>query len=260
MKIVVCIKQVPDVDDIKWTKENNLDRSQMLSKINRHDDWALNWAIKIKNNIPNVTITALSMGPEGAKSELEYALAKGADSAILLSDKAFAASDTLATSKILSCAIKKYIGDFDVILTGQMAQDGDTAQVPVSMAQMLDIFDVTNCSKIYYENDEFILKQDLEDKINIFKLKPPFLAAIKEQCDINYLPKIDDYVRAQNIKIISHSFDDLGIPGNEVGIIGSPTYVYRAFRPKIEKEPIEIRDDVKSFILKEIEQNRGMAV
>ena len=93
MNIVVCIKQVPDVDDIKWTKENNLDRSQMLSKINLYDDWALNCAIKIKNQFKNVNLTAVSMGPMQALEVLQYALAKGATRAILLSDKFFSASE-----------------------------------------------------------------------------------------------------------------------------------------------------------------------
>ena len=91
MNIVVCIKQVPDVDDIKWTKENNLDRSQMLSCINPHDEYALNWAAKIKAELKDVKITALSMGPKQAGDVLNYALAKCADSAILLCDKMFAA-------------------------------------------------------------------------------------------------------------------------------------------------------------------------
>ena len=143
MNIVVCIKQVPDTGDIRWTKENNLDRANMLSKLNEQDEWALDYAVKIKNKFKDVRITALSMGPNQAKEALEYALAKGADSAILLSDKLFSGSDTYATAKILACAISKYLGDFDLILTGQMASDGDTAQTPVSLAQMLDIIDAT---------------------------------------------------------------------------------------------------------------------
>ena len=116
VNIVVCIKQVPDVDDIKWTKENNLDRSAMLSKINPADEWALDFAIKIKRQFKDVTLTAISMGPNQACEILEYALAKGATRAILLSDKAFAGSDTWATSLILSRAIKKFAPDFKSFL------------------------------------------------------------------------------------------------------------------------------------------------
>ncbi|MBQ9795578.1 MAG: electron transfer flavoprotein subunit beta, partial [Clostridia bacterium] len=112
MNIVVCVKQVPDVDDIKWTKENNLDRSAMLSKINPHDEMALDWAIAIKSRFKEVKVTAVSMGPIQAKEILNHALAKGADRAILLSDKSFSGSDTLITSKILSKCIQNYISDF----------------------------------------------------------------------------------------------------------------------------------------------------
>ena len=102
MNIVVCIKQVPDVDDIKWTKENNLDRQGMLSKLNSADEWALNWAMNLKSKFKEASVTAISMGPNQALDVLEYALAKGAERAILLSDKSFSGSDTLITAKILT--------------------------------------------------------------------------------------------------------------------------------------------------------------
>ena len=149
MNIVVCIKQVPDVDDIKWTKENNLDRTNMLSKLNPHDEWALDWAKEIKSKFKDVKITAISMGPSQANEILSYALAKGADRAILLSDKAFSGSDTLVTAKILAKAIKKYVPDYNLVLTGQLACDGDTAQVPVSLAQLLDIPDAIWVNEIF---------------------------------------------------------------------------------------------------------------
>ena len=106
MNIVVCIKQVPDVDDIKWTKENNLDRQGMLSKLNTADEWVLDWAVQIKNRFKEANLTVVSMGPNQTKDVLEYALAKGANRAILLSDKMFSGSDTLITAKILSFAMK----------------------------------------------------------------------------------------------------------------------------------------------------------
>ena len=104
--IVVCIKQVPDTDDIKWTSENNISREGMLSILNPTDKMALDWAIKLKHET-NAKVSVFSMGPSQAKNILEYAYALGADEAYLLSDKAFAASDTLATGRVLSSAIKK---------------------------------------------------------------------------------------------------------------------------------------------------------
>lgn len=250
MNIVVCIKQVPDVDDIKWTKENNLDRSLMLSKINPCDDWALDYALKLKKTKGDIKVTVVSMGPNQAVEILNYAFAKGADRAILLSDKFFAASDTLATSKILAAAIKKYIPEFDLIITGQKALDGDTEQVPVSMAQMLNIVDVGNITEIY-NADKYraLASQKILNKINMLEIEAPCLLSVKEECDEKFIPKIEDYVRAQGCRVETYCAEDLGLSKNEIGILGSPTLVYKAFRPIVEKQAVEINDDCSKTIL-----------
>lgn len=250
MNIIVCIKQVPDVDDIKWTKENNLDRNNMLSKINPYDEYALNAAIKIKNKFKDTNIVAVSMGPKQAQDVLSYALAKGADRAILLSDKAFVGSDTLATSKILAGAIKKYCSDFNLILMGQMAIDGDTQQVPLSIAQLLKIPEVINVSEIHNADKNMaIVSQKADSSINIFEIKTPCLLALKYEVEQNYIPKIDDYIRAQNIPIEVYNLQDIGLNKDEVGVIGSPTMVYRAYRPEIVKDTKEIKEDYAKRIL-----------
>ena len=250
MDIVVCVKQVPDVDDIKWTKENNLDRSAMLSKINMYDEWALDYALSIKSKFKDVKITAVSMGPLQAKETLSYALAKGADRAILLSDKLFSASDTLATAKILASGISKYIPDYKLILTGQMAQDGDTAQVPVSLAHLLDIPDATNVVEIYNaDKNTAIVSQMLDNEINMLELTTPCLIAVKRECAIRARAKIDDYIRAQNTLIEIYGAKDVGLPKEEIGIVGSPTMVYRAYRPEIKKNTQEIKEEYSSAIL-----------
>ena len=250
MNIVVCIKQVPDVDDIKWTKENNLDRAQMLSKLNLYDQWALDYAIKIKNNFKQATLTVISMGPNQAKEILNYALAKGATRAILLSDKFFSASDTLITAKILAQGIRKYLSDFDLILTGQMAQDGDTAQVPVSLAQELDIIDVINVEEIYNADKNMAIVSKKSDfKTEMIEVKTPCLLAIKKVCSEVYTPKIDDYIRAQDTQIETYNMEDLGFTKEEVGILGSPTTVFKAFRPTIQKETKTILENEASEIL-----------
>ncbi len=250
MNIVVCVKQVPDVDDIKWTKENNLDRSLMLSKINPYDEWALDYALKLKKTKGDVFVTVISMGPNQAAEILDYAYAKGADRAILLSDRFFAASDTLATSKILAAAIKKYIPEFDLIITGQKAMDGDTEQVPVSVAQLLDIVDVGNIVEIY-NADKYraLASQKILNEINMLEIQAPCLLSVKEECDEKSIPKIEDYVRAQGCTVEIYNAQDLNLSKDEIGIVGSPTLVYRAFRPEIEKNPVEISVDCSKTIL-----------
>lgn len=250
MNIVVCIKQVPDVKNVKWTKENNLDRSAMLTKINPNDEWALDCAIKIKKQFKNVSVTALSMGPNQAVEILNYALAKGATRAILLSDKLFSGSDTLATSKILAQGIKKYVGDFDLILTGQIAQDGDTAQTPSSMAQLLDIKAVTNVIDIKNaDKNTAIVAKKTKTTLDILELSTPCLIAIQDKPKIEYIPKIEDYVSAQKMQIEIYDAQDLGLDRSEIGIMGSPTMVYKAYRPEFTKEAQEIKENVAQEIL-----------
>ena len=243
MEIIVCVKQVPDVDNIKWTKENNLDREQMLSRVNPQDEWAIDNAVKIKNRIKDARLTAISMGPDKAKDVLEYALAKGADRAILLSDKRFSGSDTLITAKIIARAIKKFIGEFNLIITGQAASDGDTEQTPIGIATELDIPDITNVTEICNADSKLaIVKQKIYDTINLIEVQAPCLVAVKDKCDISNQPKIGDYVRAQTIKTEIYNADNLGFNKEEIGIIGSPTMVFKAFRPENSRESEEIDD------------------
>ena len=138
MKIVVCIKQVPDTADIKWTENNTLKREELDSVINPLDEYALETALKIKDNYPDIEITAISMGPKQAENSLSEALAKGCDKAALICDKKFAASDTIATAAIISSAIKNNI-PCDLIICGQYATDGDTAQTGPGIAEKLKI-------------------------------------------------------------------------------------------------------------------------
>ena len=244
MNIVVCVKQVPDVGDIKWTKENNLDRVNMLTKLNPHDEWALDWAMNIKSKFKDTKVTAISMGPNQASEVLSYAMAKGADRAILLSDRAFSGSDTIVTAKILAAAIKKYVSDFNLIITGHLACDGDTAQVPVSLAQILDIPDVIGVNEIFNADKNMaIVSQKHGRDINIFEINTPCLLAVKEEAKEKVVPKIDDYIRAQNKGIEIYGLDDLGFDKNEVGILGSPTMVWKAFRPQVSKKAEKIEQN-----------------
>ncbi len=250
MNIVVCIKQVPDVDDIKWTKENNLDRANMLSRLNQNDEWALDYAMKIKKQFKDVKVTVISMGPMQAMEAIKYAIAKGADRGILLSDKLFSGSDTYVTAKILACAISKVVKDFDIILTGQIASDGDTAQTPVSLAQMLDIIDVTNVVEIYNaDKNTAIVSQKINDVINMFEVSTPCLIAVKKPCKEIFKPKIDDYIRAQDIVVDVIDAEKLNLKKEDIGILGSPTMVYRAFKPEFLKNTIEINTDISKKIV-----------
>lgn len=250
MNIVVLIKQVPDVDDIKWTKENNLDRSQMLSKTNKYDEWALNWALKFKDKFKDVKVTAVSMGPNQAKEVLFEAISKGADRAILVSDKLFQGSDTLATAKILAKTIEKYVNDFNIIIAGQMAQDGDTAQTPVSVAKLLNIADIENVVEIINaDKNQVLVSQKTGDIVNMAELKTPCLISINKECETVPKVKINDYIKAQDTIIEIVTANDLKLDKSETGITGSPTMVYRAYKNEINKDTKEIKENIAKELL-----------
>ena len=148
MNILVCIKQVPDTNEIKIDPETNtLVRDGVPSIINPFDGYAIEAAARIKDKNPDTRIVVLSMGPQQAEAALREALAIAADKAYLVSDRAFGGSDTLATSYILSCAIAKVEElegvKFDAVFCGKQAIDGDTAQVGPELAELLDYPQVT---------------------------------------------------------------------------------------------------------------------
>ena len=142
MKILVCIKQVPDTTDIKWTENNTIQREGVESIINPYDVYAIETALKLKQSC-NAEITVLTMGPNQAEDILRKALAVGCDNAVLLSDRKFAGADTYATGKTIAAAVKSKFSDFDLIICGQFAMDGDTAQTGPTIAQNLSIPQVT---------------------------------------------------------------------------------------------------------------------
>ena len=139
MKIALCIKQVPDTTDIRWTEQNTIQREGVESVINPYDVYALELALKLKSQIENAQITVFTMGPNQAESMLRKTLALGCDNAVLISDRKFAGADTYATGLTISRAIRTALPDFDLIICGQFAVDGDTAQTGPNIANFLEI-------------------------------------------------------------------------------------------------------------------------
>ncbi|MBQ8168674.1 electron transfer flavoprotein subunit beta/FixA family protein, partial [bacterium] len=138
MKIALCVKQVPDTSDIKWTENNTMQREGVESIINPYDVYATELALKVKESL-KANITAFTMGPQQATNMLKELIALGVDEGVLISDKKFAGADTYATGKTIATAIKKTLPDFDLILCGQFAIDGDTAQTGPCVASLLNI-------------------------------------------------------------------------------------------------------------------------
>ena len=167
MKIVVCLKQVPDTTAVKIDpKTGTLIRDGVPSIINPEDKHALEAALQLKDN-NGAEVTVLSMGPPQAKSALREALCMGADKAILITDRAFAGADTLATSKALAGALKKL--EYDIIFAGRQAIDGDTAQVGPEIAEHLNIPQVTYVQGVKVEEDGLLVNRALEDGYELIK-------------------------------------------------------------------------------------------
>lgn len=232
MKIVLCIKQVPDTSDIKWTENNTIQREGLESIINPYDVYAMEAALKLKRSYNNIEITALTMGPSQAEDMLKKAISVGVDNAILLTDRKFAAADTYATGKTIGTAIKTKIPDFDLVICGQFAIDGDTAQTGPSIANTLNISQVTYVQEIIsYEEDTLTVRRELEDGTEIVKVKLPALICVLKDYFEPTRAKINGIIKAQNTEIKTFGFEDLGLAAEEVGLKGSPTYVSKAFRP-----------------------------
>lgn len=246
MKIVLCVKQVPDTSDIKWTENNTIQREGLESIINPYDVYAIETALKLKQFRDDVEITALSMGPTQAADMLRKTIAVGVDDAILLTDKKFAAADTYATGKTIGTAIREKIPDYDLIICGQFAVDGDTAQTGPSIANTLNIPQVTYVKEITNIQDGFItVKRELDDGIEIVKAALPALVCVLKDTFEPSRAKINGIIKAQNYEIKTYGFEDLGLAADEVGLKGSPTYVSKAFRPPKKETGCEFLQDTE---------------
>ncbi|GAB6169110.1 electron transfer flavoprotein subunit beta/FixA family protein [Clostridium carnis] len=226
MNIVVCLKQVPDTTAVKIDpKTGTLIRDGVPSIINPEDKHALEAALAIKEN-SGATITVVSMGPPQAKNALREALCMGADEAILITDRAFAGADTLATSKALAGAIKKL--KYDIVFAGRQAIDGDTAQVGPEIAEHLDIPQVTYVQDVKIEEDGLLINRALEDGYELIKVQAPvLLTAIKELNNPRYM-NVQYIFDTANKEIQIWSADDIEVNKEELGLKGSPTKVKKS--------------------------------
>ena len=236
MNIALCIKQVPDTADIKWTENNTIQREGVESIINPFDAYAIETAVRLKEKIKDAHVTVLSMGPPQAEEILKKAISMGVDEGFLVSDRKFAGADTIATSRTLAGAISEKVPNVDLIICGQFATDGDTAQTGPSIAQHLNFAQVTYVKEILDYADGFLtVKREVEDGIEIVKVKLPAVLCMLK-CDYEpRRPLINGFITAQRSKVNAYSMEDIKLAAEEVGMKGSPTYVSKAFRPEQKK-------------------------
>jgi electron transfer flavoprotein beta subunit len=235
MKIVVCIKQVPNTNEIKIDPvKGTLIRAGVESIMNPDDKAGLEAALQLKDQYEDVTITALTMGPQQAKDILREAVAMGVDEAILLTDRFFAGADTWATSLTIASAIKK-IG-FDVIICGRQAIDGDTAQVGPQIAEHLQIPHVSYVSDVVKEESSLLVKREFEDFYQ--KIRVPFPCLITALSDMNkprYMKVGRIFDAYRNLEIKEMGQADIEIDPVELGLKGSPTKVRKTETKQAKK-------------------------
>lgn len=228
MNIVVCVKQVPDTTEVKLDpKTGTLIRDGVPSIINPDDKAGLEEALKLKEEL-DATVTVITMGPPQADVALREAIAMGADRAILLTDRAFAGADTWATSSTLAGALKKL--DYDLVIAGRQAIDGDTAQVGPQIAEHLSIPSITYVEDLKFDNNGIVVKRAFEDGYQVIKAKMPCLiTTLKEMNSPRYMRVSGIYNAFDEDKVEKWTLNDIEVDIENIGLKGSPTKVKKSF-------------------------------
>ncbi|MED0676643.1 electron transfer flavoprotein subunit beta/FixA family protein [Aneurinibacillus thermoaerophilus] len=237
MHILVCVKQVPDTKIIKVDpKTNTLDRRGVPAILNPYDTHAVEEAVRLRARYGG-KVSVLSMGPPQAVAAIKKCVEIGADEGYLISDRAFAGADTLATSYALSRAIYRImkVEPIDLIICGKMAIDGDTGQVGPGIARRLDIPPLTGIKKVVEINKEkrrIIVHRKLEDGYEVLESSIPCLLTVeKEINEVSYSP-FPNMIRAARYKPVVWTVDDLeDVDRSQLGLKGSPTIVGKMFTP-----------------------------
>lgn len=261
MNIIVLLKQVPNTTEVRLDpKTGNLIREGIESIINPDDRHALEAAVTLKQE-QGGKITVLSMGPPQAIDAVSEAMGSGADEGVLLTDRAFAGADTWATSTTLGMAIRK-VGDFDLILCGRQAIDGDTAQIGPQVADYLGVPQVSYVFAIEeVKKGSLVVRRRLEDGFERIRCGLPALLTVIGELNRPRYPRMDRLIDAcrENARIRVWNAADIGAQTRDVGLEGSLTHVIKTFAPKFQRQGQILQGDpetaVKSLVGK-LRENR----
>ncbi len=245
MEIFVPIKQVPETNTVRMDDQTGtMIRDGVEAIVNPLDLYAIETALRLAAEHEG-KVTVFSMGPPKAQSALREALAMGCHDAVLLSDKAFAGSDTWATSRALAEAIRRH-GPFDLILCGERATDGDTGQVGPGLAAMLDLPLATYVSAVENIDENFIrVRRRVETGTEQLQLERPCLLTVIKEIGDPRLPTLRGKQRARRFEIPLRKADDLDLDDEQLGLTGSPTRVVKIFRPKVMRrgQKVTVQDE-----------------
>jgi electron transfer flavoprotein beta subunit len=246
--IIVCIKQVPNTTDVKIDpKTNTLVREGVESIINPFDVYAIEEGVRLKDRFGG-KVTVITMGPPQAEASLREAISVGVDEAILVSDRAFAGSDTWATSYTLSMAIRK-IARYDIIICGKQASDGDTAQVGPGISAHLCIPQVTYVKKIEEVNGQKMkLERMTEEGYEVLGAPLPCLITVVKEINEPRLPSLKGKMRAKSAQIALWKAEHLGCDARSIGLEGSPTKVVKIFSPPPREKGKILKGETKDIV------------
>lgn len=235
MNIIIPIKQVPETSNVKMDPETGtMIRDGVQSIINPLDLYAIEVGIQLKEEHGG-KVTVITMGPPAASKALKEAIAMGCDDGILITDRKFAGSDTWATAYVLAESIKK-IGDYDLIIAGERATDGDTGQVGPNIAAYLDIALGTYVSKIEeVDKGKIIVERLLEEGYEKLELPLPSLLTVVKEISYPRLPTLRGKQRAKKTELPVLTVKDMNIDEEKLGLKGSPTRVIKIEVPKVTR-------------------------
>jgi electron transfer flavoprotein alpha/beta subunit len=232
LNIVVCLKQVPETTSVKINPETNtLIREGIQNIVNPFDTFALEEGVRLKERFDG-KVTAISMGPPQAEPMLREAIGNGADEAALLSDRAFAGSDTLATATTLAAAVRK-LAPCDLVICGRQTIDGDTGQVGPEIAQMTGAAFVAYVSEVQAVADgRMRVKRMVDDGYEVIDIPLPAVITVVKEINTPRLPSLRGQMRARKAEIPVWTAADLGLSAGQTGLDGSATRVVKIFFPE----------------------------
>ncbi|MDR1740633.1 MAG: electron transfer flavoprotein subunit beta/FixA family protein [Synergistaceae bacterium] len=243
MKVAVLIKQVPATENVKIDpKTGVMVREGLAVEVNPLDLHAIEEAVRIKERTPGVSVTALTMGPPAAAKAARYAVSMGCDAGVVITDRAFAGSDTLATARVLAEAVKK-LGPFDLILAGERATDGETGQVGPLVAALLGVPPLTYVSGLEFGSAKVEARRAVEGGHERVSAPLPALAVVVKEINSPRLCTLSGKLRGKSAEIGVMSLADVGLPAEKTGLTGSPTRVVNVSYPKVTRECRKVSAD-----------------